>query len=99
MFLDSNHAKTHVRTELEAYHPLLTRGSYMVASEGVMRDIHNVPTGSAQWTWNNSMEATVEFSVSCPEFTVEETPRIFDESQLAEVVTYWPGAWLSRRGG
>ena len=38
-------AKAHVRRELEAYHSLVSPGSYIVATDGIMRDLHDVPTG------------------------------------------------------
>ena len=45
VILDSDHSKAHVRRELEAYHSLVSPGSYIVATDGIMRDLHDVPTG------------------------------------------------------
>ena len=37
IMLDSNHTRQHVLAELEAYHHLVTPGSYIVATDGVMK--------------------------------------------------------------
>ena len=44
MILDSDHSKAHVLRELEAYHSLVSPGSYLVATDGLMRDLDDVPT-------------------------------------------------------
>ncbi len=36
VLLDSNHTKAHVLAELEAYGPLVTKGSYIVATDGII---------------------------------------------------------------
>ena len=36
VILNSNHTKAHVAKELEAYAPLVTLGSYIVATDGIM---------------------------------------------------------------
>ena len=43
--LDSGHTKTHVLAELDAYHGMVTPGSDIVATDGIMRDLHDVPRG------------------------------------------------------
>lgn len=47
VILDSNHSKQHVAAELEHYHRLVTPGSYIVATDGIMFDLHDVPRGDA----------------------------------------------------
>src|SRR5215208_4914624 len=37
VILDACHTRAHVRGELEAYHSLVTSGSYIVATDGIMR--------------------------------------------------------------
>ncbi|MBV8474808.1 MAG: class I SAM-dependent methyltransferase, partial [Hyphomicrobiales bacterium] len=45
--LDSNHSYAHVSAELGAYAPLVTSGSYIVATDGIMRDLTDAPRGAA----------------------------------------------------
>lgn len=95
--LDSSHAKQHVLQELEAYHVLVTPGSYIVATDGIMHDLHDVPRGKPEWQWDNPLAAALEFVSKHPEFVLEPPAWSFNESPLAEGVTHWPGAWLRRR--
>jgi cephalosporin hydroxylase len=96
VLLDSNHTKAHVRAELEAYCGLVTPGSYIVATDGVMRDLHDVPRGNPEWVADNPAAAATEFARAHPEFVLEQPPWPFNESTLAENVTHWPAAWLRR---
>jgi cephalosporin hydroxylase len=97
VFLDSNHSRQHVLAELEAYAPLVSVGSYIVATDGIMRDVADSPRAGADWLHDNPFEAARDFLASHPEF-VEESPKwSFDESAgLKTGVTQWPGAWLRR---
>jgi cephalosporin hydroxylase len=96
VLLDSNHTKAHVRAELEAYAPLVTCGAYIVATDGIMRDLHDVPGGRPEWTWDHASAAAAEFAAAHPEFVPELPPRGFRESADLEPITYWPGGWLRR---
>lgn len=96
VILDSNHSKEHVRKELEAYHPFVSPGSYIVATDGVMRDLHDVPRGAPDWTWNHPAKAAEEFAQSRSDFVLEQPAWVFRESDLTENVTHWPSAWLRR---
>ena len=96
VILDSHHSKQHVRDELEAYHCLVTPGSYIVATDGIMRDLHDVPRGRREWAWDNPAAAAAEFAESHTEFVLERPNWPFNESELTERVTHWPGAWLRR---
>jgi len=97
VILDSNHTKQHVADELEAYHDLVTKGSYIVATDGSMKDLHDVPRGEADWIWNHPMAAAEEFSEAYPEFAIEQPAWPFNESALSKNITHWPGAWLRRK--
>lgn len=97
VILDSNHAKQHVLDELNAYHGLVTPGSYIVATDGIMEDLHDVPRGSSDWTWNHPAAAAKEFAASHPEYLLEQPLWPFNESELTENITHWPGAWLRRK--
>jgi cephalosporin hydroxylase len=97
VILDSNHTKAHVSRELEAYHALVTPGSYLVATDGVMQDLHDVPRGTAAWGDDNPAAAAREFAAAHPEFTLGQPAWPFNESKLDRNITYWPDAWLRRR--
>lgn len=96
VLLDSNHSKAHVLKELEAYHDLVSPSSYIVATDGLMRDLHDVPRGAPDWAWNNPAAAAEEFARTHPEFVIEQPAWPFSESELTENVTHWPAAWLRR---
>lgn len=97
VILDSCHSKQHVLDELEAYHDLVSPGSYIVATDGILRDLHDVPCGYNSWIKENPSEAVDEFIRRHPEFILEKPSWLFNESQLSEDVTYWPNAWLRRK--
>ena len=99
VFLDSCHTKAHVAAELAAYHELVTAGSYIVATDGIMGDLHDVPQGDASWRDDHPAAAAIEFAETHPEFQLEQPARLFHESDLTENVTYWPSAWLRRVAG
>jgi cephalosporin hydroxylase len=96
VILDSDHSRRHVTAELEAYAPLVTPGSYVVATDGVMQDLHDVPSGRPDWRHDNPCVAVKEFVARHPEFALEEPPFAFNEGMVTERVTYWPGAFLRR---
>lgn len=94
--LDSNHSYAHVLAELEAYAPLVTPDSYIIATDGVMRDLTDVPRGSPSWERDNPAQAALDFAAAHPDFVVEQPAWTFNESTLSKNVTHWPGAWLRR---
>ena len=97
VILDSAHSKQHVLAELEAYHDLVTPGSYIVVTDGIMKDLHDVPRGKREWLMDNPAQAASEFAWKHPGFVLERPVWPFNESELSEDVTYWPGAWLRRK--
>lgn len=97
VILDSNHTKQHVLDELVAYHDLVTPGSYIVATDGSMKDLHDVPRGKPEWSWDHPTAAAAEFAATHPQFVIEQPAWPFNESKLKHNLTYWPGAWLRRR--
>lgn len=96
VILDSNHSKAHVAAELVAYHDLVTPGSYIVATDGSMKDLHDVPRGKPEWIWDHPTAAAAEFASAHPQFVLEQPPWPFNESSLKHNITHWPGAWLKR---
>jgi cephalosporin hydroxylase len=96
IILDSNHTKQHVLAELEAYHEVITPGSYIVATDGIMQDLYDVPRGNPKWINDNPTEAALEFSRNHPDFVIEQPAWVFNESELDKNITHWPGAWLKK---
>jgi cephalosporin hydroxylase len=96
ILLDSCHSKEHVLAELECYHSLVSPGSYIVATDGIMRNLNDVPRGNREWVWDNPAAAAAEFAAEHPEFVLEQPAWPFNESELTENLTHWPGAWLRR---
>ncbi len=96
VMLDSNHTKAHVLAELDAYAEMVSVGSYIVAADGIMGDLVGAPRSENDWGWNNPKAAAEVFVRSNPSFVMEDPPLPFNEGQITERVTYWPGAWLKR---
>ena len=96
VILDSNHTRAHVAAELEAYASLVTPNSYIVATDGSMEVLHDVPRGTPSWVNDNPATAAREFAAAHPEFVIEQPAWPFNESALRENITHWPSAWLRR---
>jgi len=96
VILDSNHTKAHVAKELEAYAPLVTLGSYIAATDGIMGLVHDTPRGRPEWVSDNPTQAASEFAARHSDFVLEEPKWRFNESELDRTITAWPGAWLKR---
>lgn len=95
--LDSNHTKEHVLAELNAYSKLISGGSYIVATDGIMKDLVGVPRSKPDWAWNNPKAAAEEFVLHNPDFVIEEPIFPFNEGNVSQRVTYWPSAFIRRR--
>ena len=96
VLLDSCHTKAHVAGELDAYYDLVTVGSYIVATDGVMQDLSDLERGSPDWTWNNPASAAIEFAKAHANFVIEQPIWRFNESVLDKNITYLPSAFLKR---
>lgn len=97
VLLDSDHSFAHVAAELEAYAPLVTPGSWIVATDGVMRDVADTPRGTPGWVRDNPADAAERFAATHPEFEIAPPAWPFNESALRAGPTHWPSAWLRRR--
>ncbi len=95
--LDSNHTRQHVLDELDAYAELVTPGSYIVATDGIMFDLSDVPRGKREWATDHPAAAAREFAAKHPEFFLGQPAWPFCESELQNNITHWPDAWLQRR--
>jgi cephalosporin hydroxylase len=96
VMLDSDHSKRHVAAELEAYAPIVTRGSWLVVADGYVKDVWDLPRAMKEWQTDNPFEAAREFALRHPEFVQGPPKWVCNESPLAENVTYFPGGWFRR---
>ncbi|MFC3694293.1 cephalosporin hydroxylase family protein [Chenggangzhangella methanolivorans] len=96
VILDSNHLHGHVLEELRAYGPLVSVGSYVVATDGIMEQVVGAPRSTPDWTWNNPKKAANDFVAENPDFVIEEPSWLFNESVLTNRITYWPDAFVKR---
>ena len=97
VILDSNHTKAHVAGELEAYSGFVTPGSCIVAADGIMRDLTDVPGGDPGWAHDNPAAAAHDFIAAHPEFEMRQPAWPFNNSTLHQNITYWPDGWLWRK--
>ena len=96
VILDSNHSYAHVSQELRLYSELVSLDSYIVSTDGVMRDLTDVPRGNPQWLEDNPSQAALDFAGNHPNFIIEQPAWPFNESSLSQNITHWPNAWLKR---
>jgi cephalosporin hydroxylase len=94
--LDSCHSRENVLAELEAYAPLVSPGSYIVAMDGIMEDLVGAPRSRPDWAWNNPRRAALEFVARHPDFVIEQPPFLFNEGSVRAPVTYWPAGYVKR---
>jgi cephalosporin hydroxylase len=96
VLLDSKHTKQHVLAELNSYAPLVSKGSYIVAMDGIIEELVGAPRSEPDWTWNNPRAAALEFVKNNPDFVIEEPEFLFNEGRVSERVTYWPDGFIKR---
>ena len=96
VILDSNHTRQHVLDELRAYGPLTSVGSYIVATDGIMKDLVGAPRASEDWAENNPCQAAHDFVGENEGFAIEEPEWVFNEGTCRERITYWPDAYVKR---
>lgn len=89
VILDSNHTAQHVRAELEAYHQLIRPGGYLVAMDGIMNILYDVPGGDPSWRTDNPETAVAGFLQVHSNFKRDLT---FDKLGMS----YAPGGFLRR---
>jgi cephalosporin hydroxylase len=96
VLLDSRHTKAHVLAELNAYAPLVSPGSYIIAMDGIMEYLVGAPRTQPDWSWNNPQQAAREWVEAHPDFRIEEPPLLFNEGAIRQRVTYWPSGFIKR---
>ena len=89
VFLDSDHSRSHVAAELEAYAALVAPGSFILVADTNLAALSVTPGGEAAWATDNPLAAVDEFLARHPEF--ERTA-----GGDFETLTYFPGGWLRR---
>ena len=94
--LDSNHSKDHVLAELRVYGEMVSIGSWIVATDGVMEDVAGAPRTNPDWTWNNPRQAALQFVAEDPRFVIQEPIPPFNEGTAQHRVSYWPDAFIKR---
>jgi cephalosporin hydroxylase len=93
VFLDSNHVHEHVLAELNAYAPLVSKGSYCVVFDTWVEDMPQGYYTDRPWDkGNNPKTAMWEYLESHPEFEIDKD---IDEKLL---LTLAPSGYLRRIG-
>ena len=103
VLLDSNHTHDHVMSELEAYAPLVTPGSYCVAFDTVIEDLPRDSFGERPWNVGDNPKTAVRDFLRSLETTPRqgrdgtrlrlEIDRAFDNKLL---ITVAPEGYLKR---
>jgi cephalosporin hydroxylase len=96
VILDSNHTREHVLEELRLYSEIVSVGSYIVATDGIMEQVVGGPRTQPDWSWNNPRQAAIAFAAENLDFVIEEPAWPFNEGAVNGRVTYWPDAFLRR---
>jgi cephalosporin hydroxylase len=96
VLLDSNHSYDHVLSELKLYSAMVSKGSYIVATDGIMEFLVGAPRSSADWATNNPKKAAEDFVRGNSSFVLEEPAFPFNEGVIKERVTYWPSCYIKR---
>jgi cephalosporin hydroxylase len=96
VLLDSKHTREHVAAELEAYAPLVSVGSYLVAMDGIMQHLVGAPRSQPGWAADNPAQAAREFAARRKDFQLVEPTPPFNEGAVRTRVTYCPDAFLKR---
>jgi cephalosporin hydroxylase len=96
ILLDSNHTYDHVLAELNAYSPLVSKNSFIVATDGIMELVVGYDRTNPDWTINNPKKAAEQFVKENKDFIIEEPAFPFNEGTIDERVTYWPSAFIKK---
>ena len=79
VILDSNHSRDHVRQELELYSQFVSDGSFIIAMDGALGYVGDVPGQTTEAFENNPLPAIQDFVKTHSEFRIEST---FDDLGL-----------------
>ncbi len=93
VFLDSNHTHEHVLHELELYSPLVTKGSYLVVWDTVIKNLPDSLHADRPWDHGHNPGTAVEkFLKGNKKFAIDRDI----ENKL--LITVAPGGFLKRVG-
>jgi len=73
IILDSNHTHEHVLSELKAYAPLVTKGSYCIVFDTAIEDVDTKFPDRPWGKGNNPKTAVHEYLKSHPEFEIDKS--------------------------
>ena len=91
VLLDSNHTHAHVLAELEAYAPLVTKGSYCIVYDTVIQHMAEGAFPDRPWSLDdNPMTAVHAYLRAHPEFSIDTA--VSDKLQI----TVAPDGYLKR---
>ncbi len=89
--LDSNHTHDHVLAELDAYAPLVSKGSYCVVFDTIIEDMPEGSFPDRPWDkGNNPKTAVWEYLMAHPEFEIDKA------IQHKLLITVAPDGYLKR---
>ena len=96
VILDSCHTKDHVLKELERYSSMVSKDSYIIVFDGIMKDVVGAPGAAEDWSHNNPVEAVREFVANNKNFELVEPKFLFNEGMVDHRITYFPGGIVQR---
>jgi cephalosporin hydroxylase len=96
VFLDSNHTSEHVYNELMLYSQIVSKNSYIVVCDGVMRLVNDTPRGKNNWAVDNPIKAIKKFLKNNNNFILNEPDWLFNESKLNKRITHSPMCFIKK---
>ena len=97
IFLDGNHTYDHVTKELNEYSGMVSKGSYIVAMDGIQKNLVGAPRSKNDWSWNNAANAAEDFVEKNKEsFVIQKRKPIFNEGNITNFITYWPSGYIKK---
>jgi cephalosporin hydroxylase len=100
VILDSCHTYEHVLAELRLYSQLVTKGSYIVVTDGLQELLGDTPrakkeySGCDEWINDNPKKAAEAFVREDKNFVICEPKFPFQEGNIDFRITHWPAAFL-----
>jgi cephalosporin hydroxylase len=103
VILDSAHDYKHVLTEIRLYSKFVSKGSYIVVTDGSQEYLDETPRAKRDYTgyvdtWheNNPKKAAEDFVSDNPQFQIIEPDFPFNEGNIDFRVTHWPSAFIRK---